>query len=183
MPCTLGIEKRPKLNIISFYRQRLFPFSELPYGIRYIFNCDVMATYPSEQNEIVKIIKSLKPEEKLKIVRYLGCQYYLGNKPLFSQETSKKILIGDSIQYLETISDKPAWPPVVYDILQAETEQKRPDIFINPEFDLQKTVIIGKGIRLSETIAKKINGRQDKDYFLDILEEKAGPCRYKINLT
>lgn len=142
-----------------------------------------MATYPSEQNEIVKIIKSLKPEEKLKIVRYLGCQYYLGNKPLFSQETSKKILIGDSIQYLETISDKPAWPPVVYDILQAETEQKRPDIFINPEFDLQKTVIIGKGIRLSETIAKKINGRQDKDYFLDILEEKAGPCRYKINLT
>jgi len=71
---------------------------------------------------------------------------------------------------------------VVYDFARAETEQDKLDIFISPDFDPQKTAIIGKGIKLSEKIGEEINGAQRKDYSLDILEEKAGYGRYKINL-
>ena len=182
LPFVLGVEETPKLRIMSFYRQTLFPYSGLPYGVRYVFNPGFMATYPHKQEELTKSIKSLKQGEQIKILKYLGCQYYIGNKPFFSMEKSKKIVAEGFTQYLEKIADEPARPTVVYDFVRAETEQERLDIFTSAEFDPQKTVIIGQGIKLPEKIGEEIHGAQRKDYSLDILEEKAGYGRYKINL-
>lgn len=167
---------------MSFYRQTLFPYSGLPYGVRYIFNPDFMATYPNRQEEMAERIKSLKREDQLKILKYLGCQHYIGNKPLFSQEASKKIMVEGFTQYLEKITDEPARPTIVYDFVEAETDQQRLDIFISPEFDPQKTAIIGKNIRISANVGEELKGSANKDYSLDILEEKAGFGRYKIKL-
>jgi hypothetical protein len=182
LPFILEVEETPKLRIMSFYHQTLFPYSGLPYGVRYIFNPDFMATYPNKQEEIAERIKSLKREDQLKILKYLGCQYYIGNKPLFSQEASKKIEVEGFVQYLEKITDEPARPTVVYDFVEAETDQQRLDIFISPEFDPQKTAIIGKNIRISANVGKELKGSASKDYSLDILEEKAGYGQYKLKL-
>jgi hypothetical protein len=141
-----------------------------------------MATYPNKQEEMAERIKSLKREDQLKILKYLGCQYYIGNKPLFSQEASKKIEVEGFVQYLEKITDEPARPTVVYDFVEAETDQQRLDIFISPEFDPQKTAIIGKNIRISANVGKELKGSASKDYSLDILEEKAGYGQYKLKL-
>ncbi len=177
-----GLEESDKLTIMSFYRQTLFPFTGLPYGIRYIFNRDFMATYPREQNEIVKKTKSLKPEDKLKILKYIGCQYYLGDRLLFLPEQSNKIVVDGFTQYLEKIADGPARPTVVYDFMRAETEHQRLDIFISPEFDPQKTAIVGKDINFSQKLGGGLKESAVNDYSIDILEEKAGFGRYKINL-
>ena len=177
-----GTKEVGKLSIMSFYRQTLFPFTGLPYHIRYIFNHDFMATYPDQQDEMVKKIKSLKTEDQVKILKYLGCQYYIGNKPLFSQEASKKIEAEGFVQYLEKIADGPARPTVVYDFVPAETWQRRLDIFISPEFDPQRTALVGKNIGFSQKLGGELKGSAIDNYSLDILEEKAGFSRYKINL-
>ena len=182
LPFVLGIEETPKLRIMSFYRQTLYPYSGLPYGVRYIFNPDFMATYPYKQEELTKSIKSLKREDQLKILKYLGCQYYIGNKPLFSLEASKKIEAEGFTQYLEKIADGPARPTVVYDFVEAETDQQRLDIFIGLEFDPQRTAIIGKSMRISEKLGGELKESTANNSSLEVLEEKAGYGRYKINL-
>jgi len=182
LPFVLGIEETPKLRIMSFYRQTLYPYSGLPYGVRYIFNPGFMATYPYKQEELTKSIKSLKQEDQLKILKYLGCQYYIGNKPLFSLEASKKIEAEGFTQYLEKIADGPGRPTVVNDFVRAETEQQRLDIFISPEFDPQKTAIIGKSMRISEKLGGELKESTANNSSLEVLEEKAGYGRYKINL-
>jgi len=182
LPFVLGIEETPKLRIMSFYRQTLYPYSGLPYGVRYIFNPGFMATYPYKQEELTKSIKSLKVEDQLKILKYLGCQYYIGNKPLFSLEASKKIEAEGFTQYLEKIADGPARPTVVYDFVGAETDQQRLDIFIGPEFDPQRTAIIGKSMRISEKLGGELKESTANNSSLKVLEEKAGYGRYKINL-
>jgi len=182
LPFILGVEETPKLRIMSFYRQTLFPYSGLPYGVRYIFNPDFMATYPNKQEEMAERIKSLKREDQLKILKYLGCQYYIGNKPLFSQEASKNIMVEGFTQYLEKITDEPARPTIVYDFVEAETDQQRLDIFISPEFDPQKTAIIARDVNFSEKLSGELKESTANNFFLEVLEEKAGFGRYKIKL-
>ncbi|MDD8020094.1 MAG: YfhO family protein [Acidobacteriota bacterium] len=183
---TLNQEEIPEVTIMSFYRHTLFPFTGFPYGICYTLSSDFMATYPSGQNEMIREIKSLAPEKKLKFLRYVGCQYYLGNKPLFSPEKSKRIIVEGFTQYLETISEKPARPLVVYDLMKAETAQERLDIFIDSKFDPEKTAIVSKDFMMCENNGIKdmfgagSQGRSEA-YSIDILEEKAGYGQYKIN--
>lgn len=190
-PFTLGIERIEKLKIMSFYRQTLFPFSGLPYSVKYAFCGDFMATYPSYQKELMKKVKSLSLEAKLKILRYLGCQYYLGNKPMFFPDAARKIVVGGFTQYLEKISDESARPTVVFKAIRAEGLDQKLSIFISPEFDPQIEVVVNKStkipgrfvIDIAEINVVSVEKRSAaKKFSIDVLEEKSGYGRYRINL-
>jgi len=191
LPFTMGVEGIEKLRIMSFYRQTLFPFSGLPYGIRYAFCGDFMATYPSYQKQLMKKVNSLRPEDKLKILRYLGCEYYIGNQPMFFPEAARKIVVEGYTQYIEKISEEPAKPKVVFMAVQAEGLDQKLKIFINPEFDPQKEVVVDQSVKVPEKFI--FNGVQAKDagaegdlitsnYSIEILEEKSGFGRYRASL-
>jgi hypothetical protein len=187
----MGVEGIEKLRIMSFYRQTLFPFSGLPYGIRYAFCGDFMATYPSYQKQMMKKVNSLRPEDKLKILRYLGCEYYIGNQPMFFPEAARKIVVEGYTQYIEKISEKPASPKVVFKAVQAAGLDQKLKIFINPEFDPQKEVVVDQSVKVPENFM--LNGVQAKaagvegdliasNYSIEILEEKSGFGRYRASL-
>lgn len=185
LPFTLGVEQIDKLKIMSFCRQTLFPFSGLPYDLKYAFCGDFMATYPTYQKKLMKKVSSLSLENKLKILRYLGCQYYIGNKPMFSPESARKIVVEGFTQYLEKISDEPARPAVVFNIIKAEGLDQKINIFISPSFNPNQGAIVGKNLKLPDEFKAELMTREspaDKDFSVDILEEKAGYGRYKINL-
>ncbi len=90
LPFILGLEEIEKKKIISFYLKSFFPFSGMIYGARYIFNRDFMSSYPRIQAELRKMFQALSEKEKLKILNYLGCQYYIGSKPHLNPESAKK---------------------------------------------------------------------------------------------
>jgi hypothetical protein len=191
LPFTMGVEGIEKLRIMSFYRQTLFPFSGLPYGIRYAFCGDFMATYPSYQKQLMKKVNSLRPEEKLKILRSLGCEYYIGNQPMFFPESARKIVVEGYTQYTEKISEKPASPMVVFMAVPAAGLDQKLKIFINPEFDPQKEVVVDQSVKVPENFI--LNGAQANaagvegdlitgNYSFEVLEEKSGFGRYRANL-
>ncbi|MBC7363103.1 MAG: YfhO family protein [Candidatus Aminicenantes bacterium] len=184
-------EEIEKFRIISFYWQSLFPFSALPYNVNYVLNNDFMDTYPIYQKRIMKRIKSLNLDGRLKILRYVGCQYHVGNHPMFFPESARKIVVEGYNLYIEKISDKPAKPIVVFKTIQADGLDQKLKIFISPDFDPQTEVLVDKTIKIPETIIRegkliKAAGVKDNfvigNYFVDVMEEKSGFGRYRTNL-
>jgi len=191
LPFTMGLGGIEKIKIMSFYRQTLFPFSGLPYGVKYVFNGNFMATYSTYRMKLYEKIDGLSLEDKLKILRYLGCEYYIGNQPMFFPEAARKIVVEGFTQYIERISDEPARPTVVFNALQAEGLDQKLKIFINPEFDPQKEVVVDQSVKVPENFM--LNGVQAKaagvegdlitgNYSIEVLEEKSGFGRYRASL-
>jgi len=191
LPFTMGVEEIEKIRIMSFYWQTFFPFSGLPYGVKYAFYPDFMATYPTYQKELMKKVRVLNVEDKLKILRYLGCKYHIGNKPMFFPEAARKIEVEGYTQYIEKIGEEPAMPMVIFKAIQAEGLDQKLEIFISPEFDPQMEVVVDKSIKTPDeliyNIAKKneLNikkGSAANRFSIDILEEKSGYGRYRISI-
>jgi len=191
LPFTMGLGGIEKIKIMSFYRQTLFPFSGLPYGVKYEFNDNFMATYSTYQMKLYEKIDGLSLEDKLKILRYLGCEYYIGNQPMFFPEAARKIVVEGYTQYIEKISEEPAKPMVVFKAVQAAGLDQKLKIFINPEFDPQKEVVVDQSVKVPEKFI--FNGVQAKaagvegdlitsNYSIEVLEEKSGFGRYRASL-
>jgi len=191
LPFTMGLGGIEKIKIMSFYRQTLFPFSGLPYGVKYVFNGNFMATYSTYQMKLYEKIDGLSLEDKLKILRYLGCEYYIGNQPMFFPEVARKIMVEGYTQYIEKISEEPAKPMVVFKAVQAAGLDQKLKIFINPKFNPQKEVVVDQSVKVPEKFI--FNGVQAKaagvegdliasNYSIEVLEEKSGFGRYRASL-
>jgi hypothetical protein len=110
---------------------------------------------------------------------------------MFFPEAARKIVVEGYTQYIEKISEKPASPMVVFKAVQAAGLDQKLKIFINPEFDPQKEVVVGQSVKVPENFI--LNGRQAKaagvegdlitsNYSIEILEEKSGFGRYGASL-
>jgi hypothetical protein len=124
-------------------------------------------------------------------LRYLGCEYYIGNQPMFFPEAARKIVVEGYTQYIEKISEKPASPMVVFKAVQAAGLDQKLKIFINPQFNPQKEVVVDQIVKVPEKFI--FNGVQAKaagvegdlitgNYSIEVLEEKSGFGRYRASL-
>lgn len=142
LPSSLGFGDIEKTNLMTYFWQSLYPFSGLGLGIKYILNRDFMNTYPPWQNDLRDKIKSLPKDQKLRFLRFLGCQYYFGNKPVFSPKTARMILIQGFPLYIEEIAKEQAKPRLVFTLFRARTEEQKLALLTHPDFNSEKMAII-----------------------------------------
>lgn len=189
LPFILGITNTKKLKIMAYYLQSLFPFSGVGYGIRYVFNTDFMSSYPESQHETMKMIRKLSKENKLKILSYLGCQYYLGMKPLFYPDKAKRFFIEEFPLYVEELDTSPPHPFLVFNFIQADLLEEKLQIFIKSDFSPKQTAILDTKFNAKQEInfrdsfvEKQSVPFISKDDSIETIVEKSGYGKYVINL-
>lgn len=189
LPFLFGVEKIEKKKIIAYYLNSFFPFSGITYGTKYLFNRDFMSSYPSSQMELRKIFQSLSKEDKLKILNYLGCQYYIGIKPLFKPDSAKRLSIGKFRVYIEEISKEPVRPFLVFNYVQAHSLKRQFEIFLEPEFDPRKIALLDSNLIFNNEIDTQRNfqnfysGLKRKNInSIEVIQEKNGYGKYNVSL-
>lgn len=189
LPFTLGVEKIEKKEIISYYLHSFFPFSGIAYGIRYVFNRDFMNSYPLSQIELRNRFQSLTKKDKLKILNYLGCQYYIGNQPAFNPDSAKKLSVGKLYFYVEKISNESFRPFFVFNYVRSNSVEEKLKIFLDPGFNPKQTAIIDINVKFNDKVAGKSSSsanfsKQERVNLnsIEIVEEKSGYGKYHINL-
>lgn len=184
VPFIQGVDKIDRKALFKYYRQSLYPFTALPYGVRYVMNDDFMATYPRVDRELNKRIRGLPLNDKLKILRYLGCQYYLGEKPLFPEGESNRYAINERFKVsVQKVSEVRAHPYLAYKFVYSQDKNDKLAEFLDPEFDPFEKVLISDDVRLPELVAsgrdKNINRAAGDN--LVVVELKPGFGRFKVN--
>lgn len=150
VPFVQGVDEITKLKMFSYYRNSLFPFAGIPYGIKYVFNGDFIATYPSYQKKMLKKFSEVSVEKRKKALKYIGCEYYLGGKALFNPVKAEKLMIEGFPVYLEKISEKKCWPLLVGQVIKSGSPDEDIEIFAQPEFDPDKIAIVRQDVLSNE---------------------------------
>lgn len=196
LPFSPGIDDISRVKLLSFYRNSLFPYAGIPYSVKYVLNDDFMLSYSRNQKDIQKRIKSLPLDKKQKILKYLGCQYYIISNPLFIPEKSQLFLIEGFPVYVEKISEgNDNGPRIVKRIVLTYSDEESLNTFILPDFVPETMVILKWSSVLQETL-KRSNIKLDqttggkKDLYgvehlhdkIEKVEVKNGLGKYSIRL-
>ena len=138
------------LKLLGYFRKSLFPLTAMADGVKYVFDFDFYDSYPTSYRDKVAAVKELPAESQLKILKYLGCGYYIGAGPVFSKKTARLLDVEGVRVAVERISDKPATPYVAFSTVQAASADDKIKLFADPGFDPYEKTILQREIRLAE---------------------------------
>lgn len=182
-PFSRSFEKVSRRTMFDYYRQSLYPYSGISYGVRYVLNNDLMATYSRRDRELTARILKLSPAAKVKILQYLGCQYYIGEKPLLPDREFKMWKIGRYEVLWQKISDQPARPQLVFTAVIVSKREDKLTAFLQPDFSPEDSVILNRKVELPEyqSVSDDDSYKATRQPELFIIEEKIGSGKYRID--
>lgn len=171
------------IRFLAYYRHSLYPLTAMGDGVRYVFNSDFYGTYPRRQSDLERSIKGLPPDHQLKILRYLGCNDFISDNPLFSKETARRFQVEGFPVYVERITDRQASPHVVYSARRATSPEDGLKIFVDRDFDPRKEVVTENDMTLSGPTGGPAEAAAADTPAIRIRDNSAGRTRYSANLT
>lgn len=139
------------IGFLTYYRRTLYPPSAMGDGVKYVFEPDFYGTYPTRYSDLVRRVKRLPPQEQLKVLQYLGCNYFMSDSPIFSEATARRLVVEGFPFYIERITGRPEAPYIVYSARRAATTGERLNIFMSAGFDPYREVVMEKAIALPGT--------------------------------
>ncbi len=143
-------------RFLAYCRGTLNPLSGLGDGVRYVLNSDFYGTYPSRYLDLVKKVQGLPPESQLKVLRFVGCMYCIGESPAFSLPGALRLEVEGLPVSVEKIAARPAAPYVVHAVAHAADLEDEIRLFTDIGFDPWETALVRNdtaGPGLSESIA------------------------------
>ncbi len=138
------------LRLLGYFRKSLFPLTAMADGVKYVFDFDFYDTYPVSYSDRVDAVKKLPAESQLKILKFLGCRYYIGAYPVFSKETVRVLGVEGVRVAVERISEGPAAPYVVFSTIRSVSVDDKVRQFAEPGFNPYDGTILEKEIRFAE---------------------------------
>ena len=169
------------VRFLSYYRNTLYPLSAMSDGVRYVFNLDFYGTYPKRYRELVQKVKELPVESQLKVLRWLGCNYFISDNPMFSKETARKVVVEGFPVFIETITDRPAAPYVVFSARRISGAEDGLRLFLSPEFDPHGEALAEKDLGLAQGPGRPNAGLAERSRLTSI-EVSQGRGRYRVTL-
>jgi hypothetical protein len=137
------------VRFLAYYRGTLYPLSAMSDGVRYVFNNDFYGTYPKRYMELMQEAKKLPAESQLKILQYLGCDYFLSDSPKFSKETARRLQVEGFPVFAESIPAHPRGPYAVFSTRRAVTPEEKLRIFTSGDFDPWRTALTEEDLPLA----------------------------------
>jgi hypothetical protein len=137
------------IRFLAYYRGTLYPLSAMSDGIRYVFNIDFYGTYPKRYAELVREARNLPVEGQLKILQYLGCDFYISDNPIFSKDTARRLQVEGFPVFIESIPVRPRGPSAVFSTRHAVTQEEKLRIFTGRDFDPWVTAITEEEVSIA----------------------------------
>jgi hypothetical protein len=134
------------VRFLGYYRGSLFPYTAMGDGVRYLFNEDFYGISPARSVRLMRDIRKLPLEGQVRILKYLGCHYYIGDIPFTPGSGARHLTVEGFPVVIESITDKPAAPFIVHAARRADTPEERLEIFLGGSFDPSKEVVAEKAI-------------------------------------
>ena len=134
-------------GMYRYFRESLYPYSGLQFGVKYVFSRDFYNFYDKEMSALIASFESLSRENVVKLLRSVGCDFSLTHFP-FPFLPSEEINIEGFKLFKQEIPGKLPAAYLVYDFHKAETFEERMDLFQMPDFDPEVTAIVEKDLPL-----------------------------------
>ena len=120
--------------------------------------------------------ENLPLKNKFKILKHLGCNYYIGNIPLFNNP-SKITTIEDIPLYINKISKHGKKPTIIFKSISAGSLGQKLSLFLKNDFNPENEVIIDSRIPQLFRLSSKNNEKFD----IIPLKESSGYGKYQVN--
>ncbi len=147
VPFAFKEEVGGKDGMHRYFRESLYPYTSLQFGVKYVFSRDSYNIYDREMTSLIASFESLSRENVVKLLRSVGCDFSLTPFP-FPFLQSAEIYVEGFKLFKQEIPGKLPAAYLVYDFLKAETFEERMDIFQMPDFNPEVTVIVEKDLPL-----------------------------------
>jgi hypothetical protein len=152
-----SLDRREKsgsnVKFLGYYRGTLYPLTGIGDGVRYVFNADFYGTFPKRYTELVREAKKLPPEGQLKILKSMGCDYFISDYALFSKEEARHIDVEGFPVAIEDISPARAAPYVVHAASRVTNVRDGLRFFTEDSFDPMQKVLTQKDVGLDSSAA------------------------------
>jgi len=122
-------------------------------------------------------IENLPLENKFKISKYLGCNYYIGNIPLFNN-LPKITTIEDIPLYINEISKHGKKPTITFKSIVAGSLDQKLSLFLKNDFNPENEVIIDT--RLPQLF--RLSSNNNEKFDIISLKESSGYGKYQVNI-
>ena len=169
------------VRFLSYYHNTLYPLSAMGDGVQYIFNLDFYGTYPKRYRELVQKVKELPAESQLQVLRWLGCNYFISDNPMFSKETARKVVVETFPVFIEAITDRAAAPYVVFSTRRISGAEDGLGLFLSPGFDPYREVLAERDLGLAQGPGFPNAGVAEPSRFTS-MEVSQGRGRYRVTL-
>ncbi|MGZ7064836.1 MAG: hypothetical protein ACXVI6_00620 [Candidatus Aminicenantales bacterium] len=169
------------VRFLAYYRGTLYPLSAMSDGVRYVFNIDFYGTYPKRYAELVREARKLPVEGQLKVLEYLGCDYYISDNPMFSKDTARRLQVEGFPVFIESIPARPRGPSAVFSTRHAVTPEEKLRIFTGRDFDPLETAITEEEIPLAGR-SEAVPGLPAGSAAVSVRKSVQGRGRYEAEL-
>jgi hypothetical protein len=136
------------VKFLGYYRGTLYPLTGIGDGVRYVFNADFYGTFPRRYTELVREAKKRPPESQLKILKFMGCNYFISDYALFSKEEARHLDVQGFPVVIEDISPAPAAPFIVHAARRATGVRDELRLFTDDAFDPMEKVLTEEDVGL-----------------------------------
>jgi hypothetical protein len=167
-------------KFLNYYRGSLFPYTAMGEGIRYVFNEDFYGVQPAQYSNLMHDIRGLPVKDQLKVLRYLGCHYYVGDIPFAVKEGPRRLTVEGFPVIIETLTNKPVTPYVVYSASHAAAQEDRLKIFVGASFDPSKEIVVPGNIMLGGPTVGAVDSDTITSMVL-VMKQVQGLGRYSVN--
>ncbi len=147
MPFAFKEEFRETDGMYRYFRESLYPYSGLQFGVKYLFSRDSYNIYDKEMTALIASIEKFSPENVVKLLRSVGCDFSLTPFP-FPFLPSEEIYIEGFKLFKQEIPGKLPAAYLVYDFRKAGTFEERVDLFQMPDFNPEFTAIVEEDLPL-----------------------------------
>jgi hypothetical protein len=130
-----------------YFRESLYPYTSLQFGVKYVFSRDSYSIYDKEMSVMIAAIEKFSPENVVKLLRSVGCDFSLTPFPL-PFLPSEEIYVEGFKLFKQEIPGKLPAAYLVYDFRKAETFEERVDLFQMPDFNPEFTAIVEEDLPL-----------------------------------
>ena len=134
-------------GMYRYFRESLYPYTCLQFGIKYVFSRDSYNIYDKEMTALIASFESLNRENVVKLLRSVGCDFSLTPFP-FPFLPSEEIYVEGFKLFKQEIPGKLPAAYLVYDLRKADTFEERMDLFLKPDFCPEVTSIVEKELPL-----------------------------------
>ncbi len=136
-------------GMYHYLRESLMPYYGLLFEVNYVFSRDFFNIYGKDMNASIAALEEASPENKVKLLRSVGCDFILTHFALPLPQSERVEIEG----YEVFKQDIPRPLPdafLVYDYRLAKTFDERMAIFQRTEFDPGVSAIVDRNLPIRE---------------------------------
>jgi hypothetical protein len=161
--------------VLNYYRQSLYPYCGIDYGVSYLFNEDELRIYPSDYQKLISSIEKCSGEDLLKILRIHGCDYYVGHNPLPNLPFYADNVEG-FVVYFQKINETATPVYIVYNSVKARSLEDKLRILLNKDFNPSTCAVVERDSFLTPSALNRNHGT------IVCKESTQGRKRYSVSV-